>query len=132
MTLSELTDEKIDALDAGPEMDRLVASLLDVPVCVTNGECRIGYNYRTGCGVSGAEVEFSPSADWNDAMFAAEKSELLNRLSLIRNAVNGVWQYVLFTWDQKTIAYDRSGPLAICRAILKLANAKRHSQPAPA
>lgn len=119
-----MTDAEIDAMEAGPECDRLVAEVLGShPDIDTNPP---GLTRRQG---NGYWSEFRPSTDWNDAMFEAERFGMWN------TTPSGGFRHLhKITWrdadyhigeqnydDCETIASAPSGPLSICRAILKLA-----------
>jgi len=113
-----MTDERIDAMQAGPEMDRAV---LDA----------IGEPRHSGCDESGAfrlVRRRLPSTDWNDAMYAAERINLFGIHTVLGVGDFGDW--TVLSWEGTTmteISSADTGPLAICRAILKLA--KVESQP---
>lgn len=97
-----LTDEQIDAMEAGPEMDRAV-------------------NEAAGIAVENWSV---PSNDWTHAMFAAERFglfEIVGGNGYVLDCVRGEWR--VSCWASPAIPTNTPvpGPLAICRAILKLA-----------
>lgn len=138
-----MTDAEIDALEAGPDLDRKVAAALGWRQSTwgfreawTNGLRDADGNWdRTfhfGPEDAGGEFDFLPSVDWNDAMFAAERFGLapsthalldcyvLKRLPIESGPVYAVAEIDMMRQGEEWIAHDRSGPLAICRAILKL------------
>lgn len=114
-----MTDEQIDAMPAGPEMDWLVSSIYEVWGNVlpddTSAPCTIIV-------IPEEDVrEFAPSTDWNDAMFAADGFGLFRRCVLWQ----GDGEYLWTVWELNGITIGPplsvgDGPLAICRAILKL------------
>lgn len=107
-----MTDEQIDAMEAGLEMDCAVDEAVYGPDAV-------GVPYR------------KPSTDWADAMFAAEHFGLFDTILdghgyglLLRRSPDG-WQVLhprFFDGRGDVLTMADTGPLAICRAILKLAN----------
>ena len=138
-----MTDAEIDALKAGVELDKMIAESIGMQYA---GFCRRGPVYRFDinsiyaddyeCGVS-----FRPSSDWNDAMWvltAITKARKLCRWEV--NGVDGGIDVVLGAVDEERTAPggfglppmkyvvkkhgvrvedSTSGPVAICRAILK-------------
>jgi len=123
-----LTHEQIDALEAGPELDLLVAKAIAVPAVVTDGVCYIGNSSL----FQGDYITrlFRPSSDWNDAMAAAEKCLEQPWLILhegrywnVRKKISGVRHLESNEADYRVapLASSTSGPLSICRAILKFA-----------
>lgn len=99
-----MDDAEIDALDEGRELDRLIAS------AIGRDECEAQLN------------GFRPSSDWNDAMRAVEKffgSTQVNVAHVGRNGGDTPWH----VWVDEVPCIEtqaESGPLAICRAILKV------------
>lgn len=100
-----MTDEQIDALEAGDAINMEICEIIGVSSWET---------MENGRG-------FDPSGDWASAMLAAERFGLF-----------AVTKYacVLRWWgdegwavhnDSQWVAHDHSGPLAISRAILRLA-----------
>jgi hypothetical protein len=77
---------------------------------------------ETGCKPD--PILFRPSTDWNEAMRAAEKVGLLKTYQL-EQSQNG--RYEVRECDMHghvLISEHQSGPVAICRAILKLKASK--------
>lgn len=120
-TLTELTDADIDALEAGPTIDALIAD-------VTGLQPQLG---KCGCSIpmgGQARLIYRPSTCWDTAMEAAEKVELLScdgqkcTGRTVRREASGEW-HVGHRWGSDT-AIAPTGPLAICRAILKLAKSR--------
>lgn len=140
--MSDLTNEQIDALTAGQELDRLVAEACGIKVhtdrMIRPGSTPIG--------------KFCPSSDWNDAMLAAEMAELFLLTTVPadqkvpgRNSTaqfqaflthdHGYWTVHLYCYfagyatgimnralehqSVRLLAEDKSGPVAVCKAILK-------------
>ena len=64
--------------------------------------------------------KFSPSTDWNDALFAAEKAFYGKINYAICCNPSGDWWAIV---GDKEICGE-TGPIAICEAILKLKGAK--------
>ena len=96
-----MTEHEIDNMQPGPELDRLVAE---------------------ACGIDPYEAKlkgFMPSTDWNDAMLAAGKAQLFCLMLFLDQDAVGNWAVCDLGSDCKRIAHDKSGPLAICRAILQ-------------
>ena len=131
MILEQLTDEQIDAMEARPEIDRLVlmavgATEFDIlPDGFEDGD------FRSNVYANAA----SPSRDCNHAMYAAEKFHwqckdsmcrcrgLLTRWALHREPrMFAITRLGMIGPD--SIARAQTGPLAICRAILKLARGR--------
>lgn len=112
-----MTTEQIDAIEAGPEMDRMVAQACDLdPPFLLFGETSVGVH-----------SQWKPSTDWTDAMHAAERFGLLrdnehHDTRVLGVEADGVW--VIFHLDGPVVSgficRAPTGPLAICRAILKL------------
>lgn len=123
MNLQELTDDQIDAMEAGPEMDRLVGEAVEWSV-VEEFERDI----------SRREWAWRPSKEWAPAMFAAERSGLFSRLNhiLAQSEDAAIWIVMplenMYSGGDTTIghsiAHGDTGPLAICRGILKLTRNK--------
>lgn len=121
-----MTADQISAMEAGPEMDWSVAAIYEV------WGSAIPDNPLEPCFIVLHDLErreFSPSTDWNDAMFAAEQFGLLT----IHSACIGTWGFDYFGAQRGdyrvfqpgdfgiNISTAQTGPLAICRAILTLA-----------
>lgn len=108
-----MTDAEIDALEAGRELDRLVALECGFTLVYDNG-----YDGEFKAELWPEEPRvFRPSSDWNDAMLAAEKAGLFDE-----GFLEGYWS--VKKWDSYDpvaieIASHQSGPVAVCRAILK-------------
>jgi len=103
-----MTPTEIDALEAGHELDDLVSQAIDP------WENLAGVNLST---------QWRPSTDWNDAMFAAEKCRLFVNDRFLDNDVTGHWMVQVVDWcdaEAAWISRHPSGPVAICRAILKV------------
>ena len=124
------TQQQIDEMQVGPELDLAVANMLDVPVIFRGGEVYVGFNYSTGAGgVTGGEREFSPSTSWEDAMWAAARLLPQPWLLLhegdhwnVRKKLGGVRDLLANEahYHVAPLASSTSGPLSICRAILKV------------
>lgn len=98
-----MTDVEIEAMPAGPEIDAIVCVAADIdpdPRMVGDGSGRT----------------FSPSTDWNAAMYAAERFGLFDMpiLAFTDNDRHS-------DCDETVHGEAPTGPLVICRAILKLA-----------
>ena len=135
-----MTPSKIHALEAGPETDRLVAEAL-------YPEASVGWCAASGCGLEGDndvmaiwdhpdhDSDWIPcpkySSDWSAAMLAAEEFGLFK-------PIGGRCLYQLDSEPVKwaigepdpegcpmIVASAEAGPLAICRAILKLAGERK-------
>lgn len=124
MSESRMTTEQIDVLEAGLDMDEAVAE-----VCGVAGFPHSSGVWLTGGADGKGDVPFRPSSDWNDAMYAAERFGLWT--SILFGAVgpcsSGVppKEYGCFQFDMThgcnvRFSTASTGPLAICRAILKL------------
>ena len=82
--------------------------------------------YRTHVGLAGQESHrFDPANDWNDAMEAAEKVGLFDPsrgaavLQQVGTAQGVLWDIEFFRVGFcKTMVCTKSGPHAICEAIL--------------
>lgn len=107
--LEHLTDEQIDAMEAGADMRRLVMSII--------GETYSETAQKIGCGTY-------PDTDMNDAMKVAERFGLFEfsagMCELCR--FQGKWRVCRNNRGMTPlVAEDRYAQVAICRAILKLA-----------
>lgn len=103
-----MTPTEIDNLPAGDELDRLVAEAIGH---VSVREWAFPYRHPY----------FRPSTDWNDAMLAAEKFGTFSVHHLTKEGDD--WVVGEIDWmmgDFERISTDKSGPLAIARAIAKL------------
>ena len=116
-----MTDAEIDALEAGVELDKIVADACGI---------RLDHNglivpQLTGCAeinFSQARRSFGPSFDWNDAMRAAENTGLFEwgAVALWKSRNANRWAVADVFESGRVLAADgTSGPVAICRAILK-------------
>lgn len=140
-----MTNEQIDALTAGQELDRLIFDL-----------CWVIEDYGGDTDNWPKMEAFRPSTDWNDAMLAAEKAGLFH-FTTIQGDQDKLWmrpntQFQAFLtrdcghWTVKiyryfagyatgilnralehqsvsTLAEDKSGPVAVCKAILRMKRA---------
>ena len=135
-----MTDAEIDALEAGSELDKMVADACGIVVDYdpkTYGPIKV-CRYVDGENLAA----FSPSRWWNDAMLALDKivgtDDSFVADSVSMNCDYRGWQVDLLKtiewndgdetngWEDTprcvaTLASesDDSGPIAICRAILK-------------
>lgn len=123
----ELREEAIDdmkkaerQLEAGPELDALVAKALGWP-------CQVGRNHLGKgrvCYLTGERAKdlpwFYPSTDWSAAMAAAEACSLFDQFRLSHSNQYGLWH--ILKGNSDSVAFGETGPLAICRAILALKN----------
>lgn len=126
-----MTNDEIDKLEAGVELDRLVAKACAIDVIYTPlaiDPFKLSRNLDDH-----REVIFSPSRCWNDAMLAAEKCDLFSSLGddffgfIDRITDGGAYDYRVCCHYHtsggelrvRVIAKHPSGPVAICRAILK-------------
>jgi len=112
-----MTDAEIDALEAGRELDRLVALECGFTLVYDNG-----YDGEFKAELWPEEPRvFRPSSDWNDAMWAVVNffgSTQVNVAHVGRNGGDTPWH----VWVDEVPCIETqaaSGPLAICRAILK-------------
>ena len=110
----------IDTLMAGPELDWLVCQACGIkawppenggihPVRIQDSNLRM---LRAFC----------PSTNWTDAMLAAERTELFEwgAVALFKSRNTNRWSVAdVFETHHVIAAEADSGPLAICRAILK-------------
>lgn len=135
-----MTAKQINAMDAGPDMDRLVAEAIGIPVQLINTDGADNEPVRADTTDELCGLAFRPSSDWNDAMLAAEKFGLFRRWW---RHPEPFWQGLRFLtqcdhwcvseWTDETgigykvVASGKTGPLAICRAIL--ANAHTNQCP---
>lgn len=140
-----LADIDIDALEAGPETDKLVAeavgyNVVDAP-CPPglNSYCYIVPEWLDGKPAlrclnkeTGDDFKWSPSTDWNAAMQAAEEVGLFREhlVSLERidssaccSGIPPDAYHVMDptgAWQPVSCVSAPTGPLAICKAILKV------------
>jgi hypothetical protein len=108
-------------IKAGPETDLRVAKACGLDGAFNDGDEVFYFRQAEGYPVGNEEaVSFRPSVDWNDAMFAAGLFGLFDNCRLNR------WfpSWVVSTEEDKMIGRDPSGPLAICKAIIALGEAK--------
>lgn len=144
-----LTDEQIDAMQWGCDIDSMVASAVfdefdwNVEARDDGGTwIRVKKHIPTlNMGVLEYMMPFIPSLDWNDAMFAAEKFGLFDTekhghtmtYSDLSDCGSGdKRRWFIADYESEDIGDQGSswptgaptGPLAICRAILKLARDK--------
>jgi hypothetical protein len=114
-----MTPTEIDNLPAGAKLDVLVAQAI--------GDIALAHKVKHGQFDNG-EKSFRPSADWNDAMWAAEKiNDLDDGIGLCLSACGGVDGWTGWTAQfigENGRAFDKSGPLAIARAIAKIGATK--------
>lgn len=131
-----MTTEQIQSLQPGPESDRLVAEACGLKVSVFDKDEDSEYVVMDSQDNDLFGLAFSPSTDWNHAMFAAERFGLFRRWW---QNPEPCWEGLRFLtqcdrwcvseWTSETgigykvVAGAKSGPLAICRAILKLHHA---------
>lgn len=99
-----MTTSEIDNLEAGVELDVAVHKACDIPVVWDDKPKGI--------------LSFQPSSNWNDAMEAAEKVELF-RTYCLNQSYEGSWWVHRHDMNKYLSAFVKSGPVAICRAILK-------------
>lgn len=107
-----MTTSEIDKLESGVELDRLVAEA-------------IGMETSTAILMPLSTSKFKPSTDWNDAMEAAEKVRLFYPDSFLDFDYACRWRVQELdtcTPEVQVITEHKSGPVAICRAILKAKN----------
>lgn len=120
-------------MEAGPGMDLSVAEAIGKEATVYfDHDLQVNV-----CLLLPGDVRFVPSTDWNDAMFAAERFGLFGDGHYCALSKDDGWYCILpmseldapghelngaGLWWPGTplVARDVSGPLAICRAILKL------------
>lgn len=123
-----MTNTEIGAIESGPVCDRAVSVAIGRgPKCIC-GPCKDAYDPLTGeCFRCGLRVPKHYSTDWNDAMYAAERFGLFVGADDARvlGCQGGMWEvWYVDVWQQfdHKIASAPTGPLAICRAILKLSS----------
>lgn len=102
-----MTDQEIDLLEAGDALDELVVKAVGLK----------GYDLEPG---------FMPSYDWNSAMECLDLvvgPTVRYPACSVKMAVNDDcgWNVELYDHDDSLLALveHHSGPVAICRAILK-------------
>lgn len=128
---NSMTTEQIDVLDAGPEMDCAVQEVLQSVSGVIHFGLSDGLpRDQERHAVTITVTEFRPSTDWNDAMYAAERFGLFETKECLLDCCETVWgvteKPVFAEWwlsfgdDLRQVATAPTGPLAICRALLKL------------
>lgn len=114
-----MTTEQVDLIEAGPDMDAAVAVAIGgytIPYRMPDGR-----DVRALCYDGMMQVApWNPSRSWTDAMFAAERFGLFNSFRVLR--MNRYDWEVMEIGDplDRIVSNAPSGPLAICRAILKL------------
>ncbi len=126
-----MTDEEIDQMEAGPEMDALVAEFMigwrrapseDDPA----GWCWVTEHGRT----RGSATALMPTYSTNIAAAWQVVEKLKERFSSVLVETNPRQYYVDIVTDKGTPSYYRTvadaeadtAPLAICRAALKAVN----------
>lgn len=115
-----MTDEQIDAMQAGDETDRRVAAACGIAIFDPD---------HSGSVLLDDGDIFAPSDDWNSAMFAAERFGLFDtekhqHTLTFSDFGDGAdrWFCANYDEDSQQPTGAPTGPLAICRAILRLAN----------
>lgn len=112
-------------MEAGPDIDSLVAEAIGLDVWVTDMFSEAGNQcYRKGPKHPVPGKKWSPSTNWNDAMYAAEKVGLFGEpyVAYLIMESSGNWKVDLSD-DAGLIErefYSHTGPFAICKAILSL------------
>jgi hypothetical protein len=115
--------EQIESMEAGPEMDMAVAE-----ACRESATIYFDHDAQENiCLRLPGDVRFRPSTDYNDAMFAAEQFGRGFHMSDYgrSHVANPDRQnkFVVEIVSESGVTYTAfapTGPLAICRAILKL------------
>jgi hypothetical protein len=114
---------EIESMEAGPACDMAVGHAVGLPL---SGNNRTGVSLVLGDG--GECAKFQPSKFWNDAMYAAERFRLFDIkdhwAALVHFSDEGVWQVQNSESLSGVVGSAPTGPLAICRAILKLSEGK--------
>ena len=119
-----MTDDEIDALEAGVRLDFKVAKACDVEFYSSTSIGRRGEIGPPSVVVLDENKNakpFRPSSDWNDAMWVVVKffgSTQVNVAHVGKNGGDTPWH----TWVDEVPSIETqaaSGPVAICRAILK-------------
>lgn len=149
---NQTTEQQIDALTEGQELDRLVAEACKIKFTITESPL-FGQKVQIQVGDLRFVRTFSPSSDWNDAMFAAEKAELFllttvpadpkipgrhstAQFQAFLTHDHGCWTVKIYRYfagyatgimnraleheSVSILAEDKSGPVAVCKAILKM------------
>lgn len=138
-----MTAEQINAMEAGPEMDRLVAEAIggrivryeddydqEALLLEPSGSDRKLQGLKFD-GETGYTSRFYPSHYWDAAMFAAERFGLFDETNhgMVLWFADNEWLIGRrLYYPTPPRATEATGPLAICRAILKL-HAADHSPP---
>jgi hypothetical protein len=117
-----MTDAEIDVMEAGHKMDSAVAEACGIPHrCTALSQVWVAARDPAWTG-----EPFSPSGEWSAAMTAAERFGLFDTrghwASLVQFSPEGIWQIQNAECLRGVAGSAPTGPLAICRAILKLAN----------
>lgn len=122
-----MAESEIDALEEGFALDIKVAKACGIKCLCSTPVDR--YYQPTGEPTSlvvddgnGDTRRFRPSSDWNDAMMAAEKARLFYPDGFLDFDYRGEWRVQeldMCTPEARIITSHDSGPVAICRAILK-------------
>jgi len=119
-----MTDAEIDALKAGFALDLKVAKACGVECYLSSPIGRrgeIGPQSVVALDENKSAKPFRPSSDWNDAMCAAEKAGLFRGLKydLCQDSEGDWWVHEFDDHGNPLVMMAPTGPLAICRAILK-------------
>ena len=120
-----MTDDEIDALEAGVRLDFKVAKACGVEFYSSTSIGRRGEIGPPSVVVLDENKNakpFRPSSDWNDAMWAAEKARLFYPDGFLDFDHSGEWRVQeldMCTPEARVITSHKCGPVAICRAILK-------------
>ena len=115
-------------LPAGPELDKLVAEAIGLPVAPLYGRMWRGTPDEVYHATEFLPM-WAPSSLWRDAMLAAERSGLFDGRYLTRNGDWCVLGGYVHGVGMDCIASAPTGPHAICLAVLKLK--ERSDEPHP-
>lgn len=128
MQLADLTPEKINRIEAGPECDALVAEALGMPANIAE------FRAKTTCTLP------PYSTSWDAAMGAATTAGLWDDDCVVSFESCGefwhVRQFIFrpaggeFDIESHTVTEAPTGPLAVCRAILRAAIKEKAEVPA--
>lgn len=127
-------------LEPGYELDKAIAEACGIEHELRGGEVWINLN-----GSVGFPFRFEPSADWNDAMFAAKKCGLFSDNRCCLHLDDGVWYIVeMYEADMPhkpelhgcgmwwpsgpCLGSDARPCVAICAAIFALKKAEAKTQ----
>ncbi len=123
----QMTPEDIDVLKAGPDTDLIVARALgrELYHCGSCGE----HSEHHWCPSCSNPLPLRPkySTTWDGAMQAAQEVGLFKRWMLSQTLQGRRWKMFPFRIASRGSILSITGPLAVCKAILRDSEMRRES-----